>query len=468
VSIENTFRSRNRSRRSNSAPRPNNNRSHASEQRQFYPSAPPPIAKVHSPMTPEMEANVLASPFSLLGLRAPLVRAVIEEGYGTPSPVQTDVIPHVLEARDMIACAQTGTGKTAAFVLPILQRLTETKGSGIRALILTPTRELAIQIAERASVYGKHLDITHAVVYGGVSQHRQEVALRQGVDLVVATPGRLLDLIGQRIVKLDTIEFFVLDEADRMLDMGFVHDVRRVVASLPQKRQTLFFSATMAPPVDQLARTMLVSPVRVSITPQVTTAEGVDQSVMFVGKMEKRALLENVLKDTSIDRALVFTRTKHGANRLSEQLERSGIVASAIHGNKSQGARERALESFRAGTTRVLVATDLAARGIDVDGISLVVNFDLPNVAESYVHRIGRTGRAGATGRAISLCDSEERSLLRDIERFIRRSITVVATPANLASSADPAARTQLAPARSFAESSPQNRSRRYRGSRPR
>jgi ATP-dependent RNA helicase RhlE len=365
------------------------------------------------------------SPFAALGLSAPLVRAVADEQYSQPSPVQAGVIPHALEGRDVIACAQTGTGKTAAFVLPILQRLSASRGTGVRGLILTPTRELAAQIAERISVYGRHLHVRHTVVYGGVSQHRQEIALRESPDLVVATPGRLLDLMQQRLIDLRTVTHFVLDEADRMLDMGFVRDVRRVVSALPQTRQTLFFSATMAPAVESLARTMLIDPVHVAITPSKTTAETVTQCVIFVPKAEKRALLERVLRDKSVERALVFTRTKHGANRISRQLERAGIGTAAIHGNKSQGARERALDGFRQGNTRVLVATDVAARGIDVDGISLVVNFDLPNVAESYVHRIGRTGRAGASGRAISFCDHDERPLLVDIERFIRQRLPV-------------------------------------------
>jgi ATP-dependent RNA helicase RhlE len=381
------------------------------------PPAPP------APLTPEIAAAIAASPFTQLGLAAELVRAALEQSYVVPSPVQTEVIPSALAGRDVLACAQTGTGKTAAFVLPILQHLGARQGSGIRALILTPTRELAAQIAERVSAYGNHLGVRHAVIYGGVSQHRQELALRASPAIVVATPGRLLDLIQQRFVDLGGITHFVLDEADRMLDMGFVRDVRRIVAMIPTARQTLFFSATMAPEVETLARGMLQNPVRVSISPATTTAPLVEQSVIFVARSDKRALLEDVLRDQTVERALVFTRTKHGANRLSDQLERAGIGSAAIHGNKTQGARERALEGFRAGTTRVLVATDVAARGIDVEGVSLVVNFDIPNVAESYVHRIGRTGRAGATGRAISFCDRDERPLLGDIERLIRRRL---------------------------------------------
>ena len=387
------------------------------------PRAPQQIQEI----TPETAAAVLASPFAALGLIAPLVRAVLDERYEQPTPVQEEVIPHVLAGRDVLACAQTGTGKTAAFVLPILQRLraSESERGPIRVLVLTPTRELAAQIEASVAVYGRHLGLTHAVIYGGVSQYRQEIALRDAPDILVATPGRLLDLMQQRLVRLDGVTHFVLDEADRMLDMGFVHDVRRVTAALPARRQTLLFSATIPPSIEALARSMLVDPVRVSVAPAVTTAETVEQSVMFVARADKRVLLERVLRGEEVVRAIVFTRTKHGANRLSEQLGRAGIDSAAIHGNKSQGARERALEAFRAGTTRVLVATDLAARGIDVDGISHVINYELPNVAESYVHRIGRTGRAGAVGRAISFCDRDERALLTDIERFIRRRLPV-------------------------------------------
>ncbi|MEI7893026.1 MAG: DEAD/DEAH box helicase [Myxococcales bacterium] len=376
-------------------------------------------------MTPELAAALAVSPFTKLGLSAPLARAVFEEHYTEPSPVQIEVIPHALQGRDVVACAQTGTGKTAAFVLPMLQHLAATNAPCIRGLILTPTRELAAQVADRVHVYGHHLDIRHAVIYGGVSQYRQEIALRSSPHLIVATPGRLLDLIQQRLIDLAGITHFVLDEADRMLDMGFVQDVRRIFAMIPAVRQTLFFSATMPPAVESLARNMLIDPVRVRISPATTTAPTVTQSVVFVAKADKRALLEEVLRDETIHRALVFTRTKHGANRLSEQLDRAGIGSAAIHGNKTQGARERALDSFRRGATRVLVATDVAARGIDVEGISLVVNFDLPNVAESYVHRIGRTGRAGAAGRAISFCDRDERAFLADIERLIRHRLPV-------------------------------------------
>jgi ATP-dependent RNA helicase RhlE len=376
-------------------------------------------------MTAEIASAIEASPFSKLGLLPPLVRAVLDEGYTIPTPVQHEVVPHVLAARDVLACAQTGTGKTAAFVLPLLQRLSAGGASNgkVRVLVLTPTRELAAQIDECIAAYGRYLDVRHAVVYGGVSQHRQEIALRYSPDFLVATPGRLLDLMHQGIVRLDAVEHFILDEADRMLDMGFVHDVKRVIAALRGERQTLLFSATIPQSIESLARSMLRDPVRVSVTPAVTTAVNVRQSVLFVDRADKRAALERLLRRGDMSRVIVFTRTKHGANRLTEQLVKAGIGSVAIHGNKSQGARERALAQFRSGVMPVLVATDVAARGIDVDGISHVVNYDLPEVAESYVHRIGRTGRAGASGAAISFCDRDERGLLRDIERLIKRQL---------------------------------------------
>lgn len=378
-----------------------------------------------APITAELSEAIARSPFTTLGLTVPIVRAALEQQYAQPSPVQSQVIPHALAGRDVLACAQTGTGKTAAFVLPILQSLAGSESRSVRALILTPTRELAGQIGERITAYGKYLGVRHAVIYGGVSQRNQERALRASPALVVATPGRLIDLVKQRVVKLDGVTHFVLDEMDRMLDMGFVRDVNRIVEVIPRVRQTLFFSATIAPAMEKLARGMLSDPARVAISPVVTTAPTVEQSVIFIPHAEKRRLLETVLRDETVERALVFTRTKHGANRLSAALERAGFGCAAIHGNKSQSARERALDGFRRGTTRVLVATDVAARGIDVQGVSLVVNYDMPNVAESYVHRIGRTGRAGATGRAISFCDREERPYLGDIERLIRRRLTV-------------------------------------------
>ena len=368
--------------------------------------------------------------FAALGLAAPFLRAVADEGYSLPTPIQTQAIPHVLAERDLLACAQTGTGKTAAFVLPLLQHLASgPRTPKIRALILTPTRELAAQIAERANAYGRHVGIRISVIFGGVGQRQQEVELRRGVDLLVATPGRLLDLMSQGHVRLDGVERFVLDEADRMLDMGFIHDVRRVIEKLPRARQTLLFSATFPQAIADLSRNILRDPIRVDVAPEVTTAEGVDQTVHFVSRADKRSLLYRVVTLPGVERALVFTRTKHGANRVAEQLEKSGVEAAAIHGNKSQGARERALEGFRRGTVPVLVATDIAARGIDVDGVSLVVNYDLPNVPEQYVHRIGRTGRAGAKGRAVAFCEPEERKLLVAIERFIRRQIPVAGGP---------------------------------------
>jgi ATP-dependent RNA helicase RhlE len=394
-----------------------------------------------APMTPEIEARIAASPFAALGLSAPLLRGVLDEGYEQPTPVQSEVVPHAIAGRDVLAGAQTGTGKTAAFVLPILQHLAETPGAGgIRALILTPTRELAAQIGERISVYGRYVGLGHAVVYGGVSQHRQERDLRARPAILVATPGRLLDLMQQGLVRLSGITHLVLDEADRMLDMGFIYDVRRICAAVPAERQTMFFSATVPSSIESFAKSLLRDPVRVAIQPAVTTAERVEQSVVFVERAAKRVLLEKVLGDPEVSRAIVFTRTKHGANRLSEQLERAGIDSAAIHGNKSQGARERALDAFRNGTTRVLVATDVAARGIDVDGVSHVINYDLPNAAESYVHRIGRTGRAGAVGRAISFCGLEERGLLADIERFIKTRLPATQSDGTTTSAVEPLA----------------------------
>jgi ATP-dependent RNA helicase RhlE len=390
------------------------------------PPLPTPRPRAITPLTPETAAAMAVSPFAALGVDPRIVRALIEEGYTVPTPIQQGVIEHVLQGRDTVACAQTGTGKTAAFVVPTLHRLEAPLAGRIRALILTPTRELAAQIDERISCYGQHMGLRHTVVYGGVSQHRQEIALQRLPDILVATPGRLMDLMQQGFVKLDGVTTLVLDEADRMLDMGFIRDVQRIVRALPQKRQTLFFSATMPPAIENLANSMLVDPVRVAIAPTVTTAERVEQSVMFVDKAEKTNVLQRFLNSAQVMRAIVFTRTKHGANRLAEQLEKAGIESAPFHGNKSQNARERALESFRTGATRVLVATDVAARGIDIEGITHVVNYDLPNVAESYVHRIGRTGRAGAAGAALSFCDREERGLLRDIERFIKKQIPIV------------------------------------------
>jgi ATP-dependent RNA helicase RhlE len=368
--------------------------------------------------------------FQDLKLSDPLLRAVRAEGYQEPTPIQVQAIPHVLAGKDLIGCAQTGTGKTAAFALPILQRLaasTQNRPRGvIRVLVLSPTRELSSQINDSFNTYGRHTGLKSIVIFGGVGQQPQVQAVRRGADILVATPGRLLDLMNQGLVKLNMIEVFVLDEADRMLDMGFIHDVRRVISALPSRRQTLLFSATMPQDIEDLAARILVDPVRVAVVPQATTVESIAQSVFFVDKKNKRALLEHILRDRDIRRVLVFTRTKHGANKLVEQLGRATIHAEAIHGNKSQTARERALANFKSGRTRVLVATDIAARGIDVDDVTHVINYDLPNEPESYVHRIGRTARAGASGVAYSLCEPEERKYLRDIEKLIRLRVPVV------------------------------------------
>jgi ATP-dependent RNA helicase RhlE len=326
--------------------------------------------------------------------------------------------------------AQTGTGKTAAFGLPILQHLATSRNNPgpkrARVLILTPTRELAAQIDDSLRIYGRHLKLRRALVFGGVGQNPQVNTMARGVDILVATPGRLLDLMGQGHIRLDRLEVFVLDEADRMLDMGFIHDVKRVIAALPPKRQSLFFSATMAPEIVKLAHSMLTNPVKVEVNPPATTVERVDQKVMFVSRPDKRKLLAHILKDPAVSRVLVFTRTKHGANKVVRQLEQKGIEAEAIHGNKSQTARTRAMDNFRRGRTRVLVATDIAARGIDVEGISHVINFDLPNIPDSYVHRIGRTARAGADGIAISFCEESERPYLKSIERLIRHTVPIM------------------------------------------
>ncbi len=370
------------------------------------------------------------SGFAALGLIEPILRAVREENYTTPTPIQGQSIPHLLQGRDLLGCAQTGTGKTAAFTLPILQRLTQNRRAAaprtMRTLVLTPTRELASQIGDSVRAYGRHLGLKHAVIFGGVGQRDQVNALSRGLDILIATPGRLLDLMNQGYAKLNGIEVFVLDEADRMLDMGFIHDVKRIIAAVPKQRQTLFFSATMPPDIARLADGILSDPVRVAVTPVASTAERIEQWVLHVERKDKPALFTAVLKDPGIVRALVFSRTKHGANKLILKLTKDGIRADAIHGNKSQNARERALEAFKNGRIRVLVATDIAARGIDIDGITHVINYDLPNVPETYVHRIGRTARAGAAGVAISFCDREERAFLRDIERLIKKQVPVV------------------------------------------
>ncbi len=370
--------------------------------------------------------------FKELGVIDPILKALSAEGYTEPTPIQEQSIPILLGGKDLLGCAQTGTGKTAAFAIPILQHLyndrPQERGSRkIRALVVTPTRELAIQIADSFTTYGKFTGIRNTVIFGGVKQAAQTAALRQGVDILVATPGRLLDLMNQGYVSLKNIEYSVLDEADRMLDMGFIHDIRKIIASLPQKRQSLFFSATMPPDIVKLSRQILGNPERVSVTPEQTTAEKVEQSIYFVSKTGKAKLLVHLLESNDFDSTLVFSRTKHGADKIVKMLSKSSISSEAIHGNKSQNARQRALGNFKSGRSKVLVATDIAARGIDVDGLSLVVNYDLPNIPETYVHRIGRTGRAEASGIALSFCDVEEQPYLKDIQKLIGQQITVVA-----------------------------------------
>jgi len=368
--------------------------------------------------------------FSQLGLSAPLLGALSSQGYRNPTPIQIEAIPPVLEGRDLCGIAQTGTGKTAAFAVPILQRLSaaprRAASQTCRALVLAPTRELATQIAESFRAYGAALPLSVAVVFGGLAIGPQRRQLSRGVDILVATPGRLLDLIDTGSLSLARVEVLVLDEADRMLDLGFIHALRRVVKMLPQQRQTLLFSATMPKAIAALAQQYLTDPVKVAVTPAASTVERIEQSVVFVPSDRKRGLLASFLRDPAFERVLVFTRTKHGADRVVRHLDGCGIAAAAIHGNKSQPQRERALAAFRGGHARILVATDIAARGIDVEAISHVVNFDLPNVPEDYVHRIGRTARAGATGIAIAFCSDEERPYLRDIEKLTRRSIPVV------------------------------------------
>jgi len=367
--------------------------------------------------------------FTELDLIEPLQRALADKGYTEPTPIQEQAIPALLDGRDMLGCAQTGTGKTAAFTLPVLQHLASRQDQRgrrpIRALVLTPTRELAAQIGENAAAYGKHLTLRHQVIFGGVNQNPQVRQLERGIDMLVATPGRLLDLIGQGHIDLSKVEFFVLDEADRMLDMGFIHDVKKVLRLLPRERQNLLFSATLPDSIVKLAGSFLSNPIRIEVTPEATTVEAIDQSVMFCARTDKRHLLSWLIKNRGVRSAIVFSRTKHGANRLVQQLERDGIRAAAIHGNKSQNARTRALSAFKNGDVPILVATDIAARGIDVDNVSHVFNYDLPNEPESYVHRIGRTARAGKDGIAIALCDETQGSLLRDIEHLIGLQVPV-------------------------------------------
>ena len=382
------------------------------------------------------------STFSRLGLTEPLCRALNTGGYAAPTPIQARAIPVLLDGADLLGIAQTGTGKTAAFALPILQHLSEVHEPAMpracRALILAPTRELAIQISESITKYSKYLKLSRVCIYGGVGENPQIEALQKGVDIIVATPGRLLDLMRRRFVRLDQTMFLVLDEADRMLDMGFIKDVTAIIRTLPRERQSMLFSATMPPAVAQLADKMLIEPVRVEVSPRPVPIDRIVERVYHVPAASKRYLLADILRDPSMNRVIVFTRTKHGANRVAEHLSKTGVTAAAIHGNKSQNARQRALADFKAGRARVLVATDIAARGIDVADVSHVVNFELPNIPESYIHRIGRTARAGAAGIAISFCDPAEKSYLRDIERLTRRPLTEIkadaraCAPANL------------------------------------
>ncbi len=366
--------------------------------------------------------------FHDLGLIEPILKALIAEGYTHPTPIQQQAIPYVLNKRDLLGCAQTGTGKTAAFALPIIQLLQENRPQqkNIRTLILTPTRELAIQIDESFAAYGKYAGTTHTVVFGGVSQMKQTDALRKKPEVLIATPGRLLDLMNQGFIDLRQLEILVLDEADRMLDMGFINDVRKIIGKIPVKRQTLFFSATMPGEIQRLADSLLKDPAKVEVTPPSSTVDKIEQSLYHAEKADKLKLLLHLLENRSIKNALIFTRTKHGADKVVKFLSKSGVKSAAIHGNKSQGARQNALSDFKSGKLRTLVATDIAARGIDIDELSHVFNFDLPNVPETYVHRIGRTGRAGNAGIAIAFCDQEQRTELKDIEKLIRKKIPVV------------------------------------------
>ena len=417
--------------------------------------------------------------FTSLDLIEPIQRALAEEGYKQPTPIQASAIPPLLEGRDVLGCAQTGTGKTAAFLLPILQILSEMPATGkrsIKALVLSPTRELAAQIGESFDLYGRHLDLRHRVIFGGVNQRPQVADLRKGVDVLVATPGRLLDLHGQGFIDFRNIEFFVLDEADRMLDMGFIRDIRRVLELLPSERQNLLFSATMPKSIVKLAQGFLHRPITVEVDRQSTTVERINQQVMFVNRRDKRKLLKSLLQNSEMESVIVFTRTKHGANRVVKDLVKAGVSAAAIHGNKSQGARTRALDGFKTGTIRVLVATDIASRGIDVDGVSHVINFDLPNISESYVHRIGRTGRAGREGVAIAFCDDTESDYLRDIEKLIGSSIEVMenhdwhypaAIPSKLSKKKTAQSRHRKRPTAERSEGNRPAKKRRYRSQKP-
>ena len=400
--------------------------------------------------------------FTTLGVAEPLLRALASENYLHPTPIQTQAVPAILAGRDVLGLAQTGTGKTAAFGLPLLQRLAANQTVAgphtVRALILAPTRELAIQIHDSLKIYGRHLKLRHAVILGGVSQNRQVDALRHGVDVLVATPGRLLDLVKQKHVRLGAVTTLVIDEADRMFDMGFIRDVRKIVGHLPRQRHSMLFSATMPDEVSHLVREILHDPLRIDISPQKVAAERIDQRVYHVETKDKRSLLNSLLRDPAMARVIVFTRTKHGANKVTETLQKSGFTAAAIHGNKSQNARQRALEDFRSGRSRILVATDIAARGIDIDDISHVVNFELPDIAESYVHRIGRTARAGAGGIAIAFCDPSERASLKAIERLVKCPLQVIGAPAL------PPAQIATPPKRTIDYAKPRPRSNRHRG----
>ena len=412
--------------------------------------------------TPKPQPQFQQGVFSTL--MPEIQKAVASEGYDTPTPIQEQCIPHLLEGRDLVGSAQTGTGKTAAFTLPLLQRLSRHrqrphKGTP-RALILAPTRELAAQIRESIQTYGRFLRLSNTVIYGGVNQIHQVKVLNRGVDILVATPGRLLDLIQQGFIHLNEVEVFILDEGDRMLDMGFMPDIKRVVSLIPEKRQTLFFSATMPYKIEKLARTMVNDPVRVSIAPDKPTLDSIDQKVLFVGKKDKDALLVDLLSDSQINKAIIFTQMKHAANRVMGKLYKAGIKVEAIHGNKSQAARTRALDGFKRNRFRVLVATDVAARGLDVDDITHVINYDLPVEAETYVHRIGRTARAGADGSAISFCCAEDRAYLRDIERLLGRQVP---TEMKHAYHCDRALNSTQSPGKSYSS----NKGRRRTGGRP-
>lgn len=369
--------------------------------------------------------------FEDLNIIDPVLKALRKEEYSIPTPVQAKAIPLILNRKDVLGSAQTGTGKTAAFAIPIIQHLCHDESRNAdrprtKALIITPTRELAIQIGESFSTYGRYTNIRNTVIFGGVKQHPQEVALRKGVDVLVATPGRLLDLINQGIITLKHIEYFVLDEADRMLDMGFIHDIKKIIALLPQKRQSLFFSATMPTNIVNLSQSILHNPVKVEVAPQSSTADTIQQKVYYTNKADKKDLLVHILKDESINQVLLFSRTKHGADKIARNLQKKKINAAAIHGDKAQTQRQKALEGFKAGRTRVLVATDIAARGIDIEKLSYVINYDIPNESETYVHRIGRSGRAGLLGNAISLCEPEENDFIKDIEKLIKKQIPIV------------------------------------------